>query len=160
MILAVLALAGILLSYLIDNYPSGKKYMYLFSLLITGSFYLYPLLFLKDQYGDGKNYFEIAAALKRNNVKGNILCSYQSNADIYNSVIINYLSKCRHYGPFTTDYTTQEALEAIKNYHINYFILYYATPYQKEILLSSTLALSAAIILKDIYPGIIVLQFN
>jgi hypothetical protein len=73
MILAVLALAGILLSCLIDKYTSGKKYVYLFSLLIIGSFYLYPLLILKDQYGSDKNYFEIADALKRNNIHGNIL---------------------------------------------------------------------------------------
>jgi hypothetical protein len=160
MILAVLALAGILLSYLIDHSSSRKKYMYLFSLFIIGSFYLYPLLILKDQYGSGKNYFEIADALKRNNIQGNILCSNQSNADIYNSVIINYLSKCRHYGPFVIDYTTEEVLEAIKKYHINYFILYYSSPYQNEALLTSTLALSATSVLRDVYPGIIVLKFN
>ena len=54
----------------------------------------------------------------------------------------------------------QEILDAIKKYHINYFILYYTTPYQKDILLSSTLALNAATVLKDIYPGVIVLKFN
>ena len=106
MVLAVLALAGVLLSYFVDNYPANKKYKYLFSFLVIGSFYIYPLLILKEQYGGGKNYFEIAAAFQRNNIRGNILCSNQSNEDIYNTVIINFLSKCRHYGPFTTDYTT------------------------------------------------------
>lgn len=160
MILAVLALGGILLSYVIDNYTSGKKYKYVFGLLIIGSFYIYPLLILKDQYGSDKNYFEIAAALKQNNIKGNILCSNQGSEDLRESVIINFLSKCRHYGPFTTDYTTQEVLGAIKKYHINYFILYYSTPYQDEVLVSSELALKATGILKDIYPGIIVLKFD
>ena len=160
MILAVLALAGILLSYLMDNYFFKKKYISLFSLLIIGSFYLYPLIQLKDQYGTNKNYFEIAAALKQNNIEGNILCSNQGIEDFSKAVIINFLLKCRHYGPFTTDYTTQEVLHAIKKYDINYFILYYYSPYQKEILLSSTLALNATIIFRDIYPGIIVLAFN
>ncbi|HEX7457805.1 MAG TPA: hypothetical protein VF301_05180, partial [Ginsengibacter sp.] len=129
--LSVLILAGVLLSFLIDNYSFNKKYLYLFSLIIIGSFYLYPLTELRNQYGSGKNYFEIANALKQNNIKGNLLFSNQSNEDFSESVIINYLAKCRHYGPFTTDYTMQEVLDAIKEYHINYFILYYNTPFQK-----------------------------
>lgn len=160
MILAVLTLAGILLSYTADKYLLPKSNIYLFSFLIIGSFYLYPLLMLKDQYGGGKDYFEIAAVLKRNNIKGNILFSNQSSADYSKSVIINFLSKCKHYGPFTTDYTTQEVIEAIKKYHIHYFILYYSTTFQKETLLTSALALNSTTVLKDIYPGIIALKFN
>jgi hypothetical protein len=160
LILAVLALSGILLSLLDDNFPSFKKYTRVSGLLVIASFYVYPLLILKDQYGSDKNYFEIAAAFKRNNIQGNVLFSNQNNTEIYNSVIINFLAKCRHYGPFTTDYSTKEVLDAIKNYHINYFIFYYTTPYQKEILVSSALALNAATIIKDIYPGIVVLKFN
>jgi hypothetical protein len=160
MILAVLILAGVLLSPVIENFAIHKKYLFLFSFIIISSFYLYPLAQLKEQYNSGKNYFEIADALKRNNIKGNILYSYQTNAEAYNSVIINFLSKCRHYGPFTKDYTTQEILQAIKKYKINYFILYYSSSFQKDIMLSSTLASNAKTILKDLYPGIIVLEFN
>ena len=115
---------------------------------------------MRNQYGSGKNYFEIANALKQNNIKGNLLFSNQSNEDFSESVIINYLAKCRHYGPFTTDYTMQEVLDAIKEYHINYFILYYNTPFQKDLILRNTSALNPATILSDIYPGIIVLAFN
>ena len=76
------------------------------------------------------------------------------------SVIINFLAKCKHYGPFTTDYTTQEIIDAIKEYRINYFILYYKTPFQKELILRNSSALNAANILSDIYPGIIVLALT
>jgi hypothetical protein len=158
--LSVLILAGVLLSFLIDNYSFNKKYLYLFSLIIIASFYLYPLNELRNQYGSGKNHFEIANALKQNNIKGNLLFSNQSSEDLSESVIINYLAKCSHYGPFTTDYTIQEILDAIKEYHINYFILYYNTPFEKDLILRNASALSPASILSDIYPGIIVLTFN
>jgi hypothetical protein len=158
--LSVLILAGLLLSFLIDNYSFNKKYVYFFSLIIIGSFYFYPLTELKNQYGSGKNYFEIADALKQKNIKGNVLFSNQSSKDFSESVIINYLVNCRHYGPFTTDYTTQEIVNAIKEYHINYFILYYNSPFQKNLLLHDTITLNPANILSDIYPGIILLAFN
>ncbi len=158
--LSVLILAAILLSFLIDNFSFNKKYLYLFCLIIMASFYLYPLVELKNQYGSGKNYFEIAAALKENNIKGNVLFSNQSSEDFSESVIINYLAKCQHYGPFTTDYSTQEVISAIKEYHINYFILYYKTPFQKDLILRNSPALKPSNILSDIYPGIIVLAFN
>jgi len=157
---SVLILAGLLLSSLIDKYSFNKKYVYLFSLIVIGSFYLYPLVELKNQYGTGKNYFEIADALKEHNIKGNVLFSNQSSEDFSESVIINYLAKCRHYGPFTTDYTTQEVIGAIKEYHINNFIFYYKTPFQKDLILRNSPALNPANILSDIYPGIIVLEFN
>ena len=93
-------------------------------------------------------------------LKGNVLFSNQSSEDFSESVIINYLAKCRHYGPFTTDYNTQEIIGAIKEYHINYFILYYKTPFQKDLILHDSPALNPSNILSDIYPGIIVLAFN
>ena len=158
--LSVLILAAVILSLLIDNFSFKKKYLYLFSLVIIGSFYLYPIIELKNQHGASKNYFEIAAALKEKNINGNVLFSNQSSEDFSESVIINYLAKCRHYGPFTTDYNTQEIIGAIKEYHINYFILYYKTPFQKDLILHESPALNPSNILSDIYPGIIVLAFN
>ncbi len=160
MILAVLALAGVLLSYLMDILPLAKKNLYAFSLVIIFSFYLYPLIELKEQYGSGKNYFEMADALKQNNIKGNILYSNQSNGDLSKSVILNYLIKSKQYGPFIRDYTTQEILQAIQDYKINYFILYYSLPYQKEVLLNNAITSGATAVFKDIYPGVIVLKFN
>ncbi|MGH2649089.1 MAG: hypothetical protein ACRDE8_16030, partial [Ginsengibacter sp.] len=158
--LSVLLLAGVILSSLINNNFFSKKYLYLLSFLIIESFYLYPLVELKNQIGAGKSYFEIANALKQNNIKGNVLFSNQSSQDFSESVIINYLVKCKHYGPFTTDYTTQELLDAIKEYGINYFILYYNSPFQKDLILHNASALKPVNILSNIYPGIIVLAFN
>ena len=158
--LSVLILAGVLLSLVFDNFSFNKKYLYLFSLIIIGSFYLYPLVELKNQYGAGKNYFEIAEALRKNKIKGNLLFSNQNSEDLSESVIINYLAKCRHYGPFITDYNTGEVIDAVKDYHIDYFVFYYKTPFQKDLILHSAAALTPSKILSDIYPGIIVLAFS
>ncbi len=156
--LCILALAGIIFTPVLNS--SKEKIYYLFFFLIAGSFCLYAITELQVQYGTGKNYFEIADAFKKNNIKGNILTANQSDQDLSKSIVINYLAKCRHYGPFVRDYTTEEILEAVKTYNINYFISYYATPYQKQLLLTSNLALNATYVYKDIYPGIIVLSFN
>lgn len=156
--LCIVALAGIIFTPLLNS--SKEKFYRLFFLLIAGSFCLYAITGLQVQYGTGKNYFEIAGAFKKNNIKGNILTANQSDQDLSKSIVINYLAKCRHYGPFVRDYTTEEILEAVKTYNINYFMSYYATPYQKQLLLTSDLALNATYVYKDIYPGIILLSFN
>ena len=151
-------LGGIILSEFLHIYK--KKNTYLFCLLIIGSFCLYPILLLKYQYGTGKNLFEIADAFKKKNIKGNILTANQSDDDLSKSIIINYLAKCRHYGPYVRDYTSEEILGAIKDYSIDYFILYYSTPTQKQLLLTGDLALNASFVYRDIYPGVIVLSFR
>ena len=158
-ILANLILAGILLSYLREISFLNKKYFRLAVIVTIASFCIYPILQLKDQYGSNKNYFQIAASLKQKNIKGNILYSNQSSDDLSKSVIVNYLIKGKQYGPFTTDYTTREIQEAVKNYKINYFIFYYSSPSQKDMMLNSTLASNAKTIFKDLYPGVIVLGF-
>jgi hypothetical protein len=159
-ILANLILAGILLSYLREISFLNKKYFRLAVIVTIASFCIYPILQLKDQYGSNKNYFQIAASLKQKNIKGNILYSNQSSGDLSKSVIVNYLIKGKQYGPFSTDYTTQEIQEAIRNYKINYFIFYYSSPSQKDMMLNSTLASNSKTIFKDLYPGVIVLRFN
>ena len=158
--LSVLALAGIMLTPVFTSNYFKRKYLILFTFLITASFCLYPVVEMKLNYGGGKHLFEIAEAFKKNGIQGNILMANQSNDDFSKSIIINYLSKCRHYGPFVRDYSTQEILKGIKEYDINYFILYYSTPFQKEQLLTADLALHATHIYKDIYPGVIVLSFT
>lgn len=158
---AVLVVSGKLMSYMALNRGTvSKTRLILFCALVAGSFCIYPLAGLKDKYGSGKRYFDIAAALKRSSIKGNLLYSNQSSGDLSATVIINYLAGCRHYGPFTTDYTTAEIFAAIKKYSINYYIAYYSSPYEKEVLLSSALAQGASSVQPDLYPGVIVLGFN
>lgn len=158
--LAVLALAGVILSSLIRNNFLKIKYYYLFCIIIIGSFYIYPAVQLKEQYGKGKNIFEIAAALKENNISGNILTSIQSNDDLSKSIILNYLIKSRFYGPYSTDYSSKEILSVINDYHIQYYIFYYYSTFQKETFLTGNLAMKAQMIYDNIYPGVVVLSFN
>ncbi|HUS00097.1 MAG TPA: hypothetical protein VMY77_00135 [Chitinophagaceae bacterium] len=158
--LSVLALAGIMLTEFLNSNYFKRQYFILLTFLTAASFSLYPVIEMKLNYGGGKNLFEIADAFKKNGIKGNILMANQSNDDFSMSIIINYLSKCRHYGPFVRDYSTEEIMKGINAYDINYFILYYSTHFQKELLLTGDLALHAANIYKDIYPGVIVLSFT
>lgn len=158
--LAVLALAGIMLTQLFTSNYFKRKYFMLLTVLITGSFCLYPFIQMKFNYGGGRNFFEIAGAFKKNGIQGNILMANQGNDDFSKSIIINYLSKCRHYGPFVRDYSIEEILKGIKEHNINYFISYYSTPFQKELLLTGDIALHATYIYKDIYPGVMVFSFT
>lgn len=158
--LIVLLLAGVILSEFIKANFLERKHALLFCIMIIGSFYIYPVIQLKNQYGSGKSLFEIASVLKKNNIKGNILTSIQSDTDYSNSIIINYLNQSRFYGPYIRNYSTKEILRAINEYHINYYLFYYSSSYQKEIFLSGELAQKANVIYENIYPGVIVLSFN
>lgn len=155
-----LALAGVILSELLKTNFLKRKYALLFSFIMVGSFYIYPAMQLKNQYGSGKKLFEIASVLKKNNIKGNILTSIQSDTDYSNSIIINYLIQSKFYGSYIRDYSTKEILQAIKDYHINYYIFYYSFPFQKEVFLTGNLALKSEMIYENIYPGVVVLSFN
>ncbi|HVZ95593.1 MAG TPA: hypothetical protein VG847_01880 [Chitinophagaceae bacterium] len=158
--LTVLLLSGILASAVINHFNFTKKLLYIFALIIIGKFWIYPIIEMKNQYGSGKTYFAIADAFKKNHISGNLLYSNQSSENFSKSVIINFLSRNRQFGPFTTDYTDEEIAGAIKQYHINYYVLYYDTPSQKDLLLHSASVFNPTAILSDIYPGIIVLKFN
>lgn len=158
--LAVLLLAGILLSELIKINFLKRSYLYLFCFAIIGSFYIYPLVQLKNNFGSNKDLFEIAAALKKKNIKGRILTSIRSDDDYFKSISINYLIQSKFYGPYIRTYSNPEILAAIKKYQINYYIFFYSSLFQKETFLSGNLALNAKMIYKNIYPGVIVLYFN
>lgn len=158
--LIVLLLAGILLSEFLKTNFLERKHAYLFCFLIIGSFYIYPVTQLKNQYGRGKNLYEIASALEQNKIKGNILTSIQSDADYSNSIIINYLTQSRFYGLYIRNYSTEDIIQAIHDYPINYYIFYYFSPSEKENFLSGELAGKAEKIYENIYPGVIVLFFK
>ncbi len=158
--LIVLLLSGVILSECIKINFLKRKIAFLFCLIIIGSFYIYPLFQLKNQYGNGKSLFEIASVFKKNNIKGNILTSIQSDTDYSNSIIINYLTQSRFYGPYIRNYSTKEILQALNDYPIDYYIFYYSSSYEKETFLSGELARKAKIIYGNIYPGVIVLSFT
>ncbi|MFS8081883.1 MAG: hypothetical protein ACMG51_00415 [Ginsengibacter sp.] len=156
----VMLLAGILLSKLISYGLIKTTLSYIFSFLIICSFYLYPLWELKLQYRGGENLFDISVALKKNNISGKMMASFKSSDDYSNSIMINYLNHSKYYGPYTHNASIYEISEAIKVYHINYYIFYYATPFEKDTFLNCSLTAQANHIYDNIYPGIIVLTFK
>jgi hypothetical protein len=158
--LCVLLLSGILASAVISNFHFTSKWLYIFSIIIIGKFWIYPIVELSNQYGSGKNYFEIANAFRKNNISGNMLYSNQGSEEFSKSVVINFLSRNKQYGPFTTDYTDREISDAIKQHHINYYVLYYDTPSQKDLLLHSSSVFNPTAVMENIYPGVIILKFN
>jgi hypothetical protein len=158
--LAVLSLAGILLSELMKSNFFKRKSLYIFCCVIIGSFYLYPVFLLKNEYNKGKDLAETAVALKNNHIKGRILTSIQSDADYSKSIILNYRLATKFYGPYIRNYTDADILKAIKDYNINYYFFYYSTPIQKETFVTGNLAQHATSIKENIYPGIVVLSFN
>lgn len=156
--LCLLIMAGIILSNYWNN--NNKRQKLIAGIIIISSFCIFPAVGLKNMYGTGKDNFAIADALRKNGIRGNILTSYQNSGEFSQSIIINYLSKNRHYGPYVTDYTVEEILDAIKIHDINYFLFYYSTPFQKQDLLNGELAVHASDVYQDLYPGIIVLSFK
>ena len=158
--LCVLLLSGVLVSAVISHFNFSKKLLYLFSVIVIGKFWIFPIVEMKNQYGAGRRFFEIAEAFRQHHITGNLLYSNESSENFSKSVIINFLSRNRQFGPFTTDYTDQEIVHAISQYHINYYVLYYDTPSQKDQLLHSANVFNPSAILSDIYPGVIVLKFN
>ncbi len=80
--LTVLLLSGILISALINHFNFTKKLLYIFSLIIISKFWIYPIIEMKNQYGSGKRYFQIADAFKKNHISGNLLYSNQSSENL------------------------------------------------------------------------------
>ncbi len=158
--MVILCLCGVLITKLIESSFLSKNQQIAGCSLIILSFYIYPLVELKNDYGKDKNLFEITKKLKVNNIQGNIVAGIHSDNNYSNSIIINYLNGSKFYGTYTRNYSTAEILEAIEDYSIQYYFFYYATTIEKESFLESELSRKAIIIYKDIYPGIVVLKLK
>jgi hypothetical protein len=156
----VLCMAGVLLSDIKNLNFVSKKQWVIGSAIVIFSFCLYPIMELKNNYGKGKNLFDIAQVLRKNEIKGSLLAGIQSDYDYSNSIIINFLTKSKFYGVYKRNYSSEDILFAIRDFSINYFIYYYTTQYQKESFLESNLPKHAQLVYPDIYPGIIVLKFS
>jgi hypothetical protein len=157
--LLILALTGVLLTELMKASILKKKFLQLFCYSILISFCFYPILQLKMEYGSGKNLFKMAETLRTAKINGRILTNIHSSSDYSKSIILNYLLGSKFYGPYKYNYTSEQILEAIKQYHINYYLVYYNSPEQKKELVTNILALNAKRIYEDLYPGIVVLCF-
>ena len=158
MLLLILLLTGKLLTYFSDSI--SRKIWIAVVLVTTASFCLYPVYNLKDSVGSGKTAFQMADAFAKNNIRGNTISNQQNYDELQQSLAVCYLLKNKFYGPMVSDYSSAEILNAIKEYHIEQYIVFYHTSYEKEEILSGLVAKNATTVSPDIFPGLIVLSFK
>ena len=158
--IALILLAGILLTL---AQQSGYLKFRLFTiscLLVFGSFCIYPINQLQNQYKEGKDAFDMADAFRKNNISGKVVANVTNMDESARSLQVCYLLKSQLYGTSNLNYSESELLNAIHSYKIDHYIVYYHFPWQKEQLLHSTLATNATSVRDDIYPGVIVLSYK
>jgi hypothetical protein len=124
-------------------------------LVFFGSFLLYPVDHLKDSAYAGKDFYETAAFMKQNNIKG----SFTSNKFKSESMVIAYLSGTSYYNPKKLSFKNEQLLQELKQYHIPYYFYYYSSYQDKESFLSSTLAREASRFI-EMRKGLLVAVFS
>ena len=161
----VIALLGLLLTgdvltkEVVENLVT-KRLFHIISIITILSFWVYPIDEIKNQFGDGEHIHKMAEAFKQKNITGNIISRNYDGNVMDKTVILNYLIKGKYYGPVLFDFTTDDILDAIEKYHIDYFVLYFNNNYQKDEILYSIVAKKATSVLENIYPNVIVLSFK
>ena len=158
--IVLLLLAGSLLTVFYNENYFSKRNLLFATLIISFSFLIYPVNQLWDMKNNGKNIYEMANALAKNNIHGKLLCNYQSAEVADKTKILCYLTNSQFYGPGTTDYSYQEILDSIHQYKINYYFFYYTTIYEKEMFKESLLAKNSSRLYDEIYPGLMIAEFK
>lgn len=158
--LIAILLSGTLFSYLIHERVFVKKYLFIFSFIVSSSFCLYPVTDLKNQMWAGKNIYDMAQTLKRNHIGGNLISYHQDSSEWSACVVLTYLLRAKYFGPYESIYSDDEILRGIDQYKIDNYILFYHSPKQKNEILNSSAAAKSNKVLADIFPGVIVLGFN
>lgn len=160
MVMVALLLGGVILTYLETRRYFSKKIFLILVFIVISSFSIYPLKELKEEVNKGKNISNMANALKKNNIGGNLISYHQNSGERDASVVLNYLLKGKYFGPHENDYTTPEILSGIEEYKIDNYILFYHSQYQKQQIIKGEIARYADSIYVDLYPGIVVLTFR
>jgi hypothetical protein len=156
----LLILCGSLLTILYSKNWLNKN-IFLFScIIIFGGFCLYPVNQLQDQIYQGENLYELADSLAVHHVKGKFITNYTNGNEGGVSMILAYLGHDQFYGPSRIDITEEETLKLIKDNKIDFYLMFYSLPYQKQAILSSALAKQATVVSDSIYPGVIMLQYK
>lgn len=155
-----LLLAGVLLTYIETCGYLNKKTHFVSVFIAAVSFCIYPIKQLKDQAGKGKNIYDMAAVLKKNNIGGNLITYYHDFRERDASVILNYLIKGRYFGPHEIDYSTDEILSGIEKNKIDNYILFYNSAYEKQEIIYGTISAKADKVFSNLYPGIVIFSFK
>jgi hypothetical protein len=119
------------------------------------SFLLYPLDHLKDSAFAGKEFYDTAAAMKKNNISG----SFTSTARKSETSVIAYLSGNPYYTRSKVSYSTKQMMDEIKQYRIKYYFFYYRTIQDKEAFLNGMIANEAVSII-ELEKGLLVAEFS
>lgn len=159
-VMAALLLSGVLLTYIHEKGLLRKRIFVPLMITVLASFTIFPLTQLKAEWGAGKNIFEMAGEFKKNGLGGNLISGYRDSDEMSTTVVLNYLIKGKFFGPFVSDYSTEEIDAGIVRYKIDNYIQFYNSPFEKEQILKSYIAGKADTVMTDIYPGIIVVHFK
>ncbi|UAY53152.1 glycosyltransferase family 39 protein [Ferruginibacter albus] len=158
--ISAIILAGVLLTvFEIEKRVFSKLFTTIIA-IVFGSFCIYPLNQLQNQKASGKNVYEIAEALKKNSIHGKFIANCTTAEEQANCTVLAYLVKDQFYGPSVVNVTPDEMNGVISDYRINYQLVFYNAPLQKQQALHSTQAQAAAKVFPDLYPGVIVLQYK
>jgi hypothetical protein len=156
----LLIFAGILLTILYNSGLLKKQLLKIFSIFIAASFCIYPLRMLQADYHSGLDAYQLAAVLQQHHIGGRIISNFRNNQEQAKSLAVCYLLKGQCYGPASKSHSSAEILQAIKDYQVDYYLLYYDNPWEQEMFLQSPLARNATHVLPDIYPGVLVLSYK
>ena len=158
--ISLIILAGITITILQQTGYLKNKFFAVACIICFGSFCLYPLNQLQNQYGQGKEAYAMAAAFRQQGLTGKFISNSYNNEESGRSLALCYLLKAQDYGSPNGDFTQAEILQGIADNKIDHYIMYYNDPSQKEMILSSETAKNARAVLTDVYPGIIILSFR
>jgi hypothetical protein len=97
-----------------------KKANFFSSILLLGSFVVFPLLQINVLKNKNKNLFAIAKQLNENHIQG----TFTSNvSDAGNMWVIAYLTHSQFYTIEKTDYSEDELVEELNRYKVKYYFL-------------------------------------
>lgn len=93
--------------------------------IFFGSFLIYPINFLKDARGGGKEVFTLAEELREKGINGKFMID--ASQDYSTIEKLAYLTGNQFYSLTRTNYSDGELLSAMHDKEINYFFFFYNT---------------------------------
>jgi hypothetical protein len=157
--ICLLILSGVLLTILDSKKWINSKVFLLVCVIIFGSFCLYPVNALQDQRNEGKQVYDMFNAFSKAGIKGKFISNFSTADQQSELTVLAYLLKS-HFLSTDPTATESEALQIIKEYKIDYYVLFYSSTYQKDGILRSDIAKNSTSVLQDAYPGVIILSFK
>ncbi len=158
--IGILLLAGICITALYAIGRLSKRILLPLAVILCASFIYYPISVLWQKRNKGIEENKIATALDQNNIHGKMMSNWRESGLKSRTQVICFLNGDQCYGPGTADFSDEEILQAIKDYHIDYYLFYFYNDTEKKQVLNSSITRAATHKYGEICPGIIVVGFK